>query len=411
MTNLSRRLAGETPPSYDERPTRNPAIHTMSDSPFDELAGLKSSGGATAALDCLAATLLEQHDYHKLFDARMLRRKFELGLPLSRPSSLQDVPEDQRKVVEEAYVEAAREAGELFLKQGDIPAAWMYLQVIREPQSVAAAIEAIPETDEYSPQREQIVQIALYQGVNPEAGLKMMLRSHGTCSSITSLDQVLHSLAPEQREACAKIMVQNLYRDLRGSVLRNVQQRVPTIEPDATLRQLLGGREWLFEGGGYHIDVSHLSSVVRFARNINPPADELDLAIQLCEYGQRLDSRLQYGSEAPFDDYYPAHIAFFKALLNKDRDASLQFFRDKVAAAPDEQSKALPAFVLVDLLIRCGLEDEAVTIAAEHLAHLNDDASFSFAERCAKTGRLDLLRRVAAERNDLVGFTAALLQE
>lgn len=383
----------------------------MPDSLFDQLAALKSSGGPAAALERLADALLERQDYHKLFDARMLRRKFELGLPLSRPASLQDVPEDQRKVVEEAYVAAAREAGHLFLKQGDIPAAWMYLQVIREPQPVADAIAALPETDEYSQQREQIVQIALYQGVHPEAGLKMMLRSHGTCSSITSLDQVLHSLSPEQRDACAKIMVQNLYRDLRGSVLRHVQQRVPTIEPDASLRQLLVGRDWLFADGGYHIDVSHLSSVVRFARNINPPDEELDMAIQLCEYGRQLDPRLQYGSEPPFDDYYPAHIAFFKALLDRDREASLQYFRDKVAAAPDEQNRALPAFVLVDLLIRCGRSDEAVEIAARHLAHLNDDASFSFADLCAETGRLDLLRRAAEERNDLVGFTAALLLE
>lgn len=383
----------------------------MSDPLFDELSTLKASGGATAALDRLAATLLEQQDYHKLFDARMLKRKFELGLPLSRPASLQDVPEDQRKVVEESYVETAREVGGLFLKQRDIPSAWMYLQVIREPKSVAEAIAALPESDEYSQQREQIVQIALYQGVNPEAGLKMMLRSHGTCSSITSLDQVLHSLTPEQRDACARIMVQNLYRDLHGSVLRNVQQRVPTIEPDATLKQLLAGRDWLFEGGGYHIDVSHLSSVVRFARNINPPAEELDMAIQLCEYGRRLDSRLQYGSEPPFDDYYPAHIQFFKALQDQDRDAALQYFRDKVAAAPDEQSRALPAFVLVDLLIRCGRDNEAVELAAAHLAHLNDDASFSFADLCAKTGRLDLMRSAAAERGDLVGYTAALLQE
>lgn len=383
----------------------------MSETPFDQLTALKSSGGAQAALDRLAETLSEQKDYHKLFDARMLRRKHELGLPLSRPSSLQDVPEEQRKTVEEAYVAAAREAGENFLKQGDIPAAWMYLQVIREPQPVADAIKALPATEEYGEQQEQIVQIALYQGVIPEEGLQMMLRSHGTCSSITALDQVLHTLKPEQRESCAKIMVQSLYRDLHGSVLRHVQQRVPTTEPEASLRELIAGRDWLFEEGGYHIDVSHLSSVVRFARNINPPADELEQAVQLCEYGRNLDERLQYGSEPPFDDYYPAHIAFFNALLDKDRDAALQLFRDTIDGAEDEQSKALPAFVLVDLLMRCGRSDEAVTIAAEHLTDLNDDASFSFADLCAETGRLDLLRDVATKRNDLVGFTAALLQE
>src|SRR5262245_13965794 len=96
--------------SYDELANRD--FPPMSDSPFQQLAAERAAGGPAAALDRLTQTLLEQQDYHKLFDARMLKRKFELGLPLARPASLQDVPEDQRKVVEETYVAAAREAGQ-----------------------------------------------------------------------------------------------------------------------------------------------------------------------------------------------------------------------------------------------------------------------------------------------------------
>jgi hypothetical protein len=380
-------------------------------SPFEHIAATLHSAGAPAALDRLADTLREQKLYHKLFDARLLKRKSELGLPLARPSSLQDVPDAQRKLVEETYVAAAREVGELFLADGDIPAAWMYLQVIREPEKVAAAIEALPATGDGDQKSEQIMQIALYQGVNPTKGVRMMLKAHGTCSTITALDHVLHNLSQEQRQACAKVMVRSLYQDLSDSVRRHVQQRVPMVEPDASLRQLIAGRDWLFEGGGYHIDVSHLGSVVRFARSIDAPAEELELALQMAEYGSRLNKQLQYAGEPPFEDSYAAHIEFFKVLLGRDQDQALQYFRDKLAHEPDEQDKPLLAYVLTDLLMRSGRLDEAVDVAAEHLTNLGDDVSFSFAELCAEARRPDVLRRVAERRGDLVGYTAALIQE
>ena len=56
----------------------------------------------------------------------MLRAKYDLKLPLSRPASLQDVPEPLRKTVEETYISAAREAGEGFLSQGDLSSAWTF---------------------------------------------------------------------------------------------------------------------------------------------------------------------------------------------------------------------------------------------------------------------------------------------
>ena len=383
----------------------------MPDQTFLELSRLHESEGAAAALDRLAASLQEQQQYHKLFDARLLKRKHELGLPLVRPASLQDVPDDQRKQVEETYVAAAREVGELFLAQGDIPAAWMYLQVIREPEKVAAAIDALPESGDHSEQAERVMQIALYQGVNPTKGLQLMLRSHGTCSTITALDQVLANLNQEQRQACAKVMVRSLYRDLTESVQRQVQQRVPMLAPGTPLRELLAGRDWIFEGGGYHIDVSHLHSVVRFARSIEAPAEELDLALQMAEYGSRLDAPLQYAGEPPFEEFYPAHIQFFRILLGRETDQGLQYFRDKLESEPDERDKPLLAYVLVDLLIRAGRKEEAVDVAAQYLTNLGDDVSFSFAELCIESGRLDVLRRVNEERGDLVGFAAALIQE
>lgn len=382
----------------------------MNSTAFDEVARLTDSDGPDAALDRLIETVREQRQFHKLFDALLLKRKHELGLPLSRPASLQDVPDEQRKAVEETYLTAAREVGELFLEEGDIPSAWMYLQAIKEPEKVSAALDEVPLPNEYDEKSEQLLNIALYQGANPVRGVQMMLKAHGTCSTITALDQCLHSLAPEAREACAKVMVHSLYQDIADSVRRHVEQRVPMLPPDASLRELIAGRDWLFEGGNYHVDVSHLNAVVRFARSISAPAEELDLALQLSEYGAQLDPQLQYGGEPPFEDFYPAHIQFFKVLLGRETDQALQYFRDKLEAEPDERDKPLLAYVLVDLLMRAERLDEAVDVAEQYLTNLGDDVSFSFADLCRQAGRFDVLQRVTQAKGDLVGFTAALLQ-
>lgn len=376
---------------------------------YDELSQITQKGDSAAAFDKLAEVLKERKDYHRLFDARMLRRKFELGLPLSRPAQLTDVPQDLRKQVEETYIAAAREVGALFLAEGDIPAAWTYLSVIREPQPVADALQAITVPSQTDDKTEELMHIALFQGVNPDKGLAMSLKLHGTCSTITALDQSMPNLKPEQRAACAATMVRTLYADLTENVRRHVEQRMAMVSPDATLRELISGRDWLFEGGNYHIDVSHLNSVVRFARSIEPPAKELDLALQLAEYGVKLEPQLQYPGDPPFDDFYRAHVQFFRVLLDKGRVDALQYFREKLAHEPDKSDKPILAYVLVDLLMRAGQFNEAVDVAAEHLSRVGDESKFSFADLCRQAGRLDVLQKVAREQNDPVTYLGALL--
>lgn len=382
----------------------------MPESLFDDLSTLSTSAGTGAMLDRLIAALRDEGRYHKLFDARMLRRKQELGLPLSRPASLADVPQPQRKAVEETYIEAAREVGQLFLNSGDIPSAWMYYQVIREPAPVRDAIEALPLPTSGDEAADQLVRIALHEGVHPTRGVQMMLRLHGTCSTITSLDQALPNLPQPERRACARIMVQDLYRDLRDNLEREVQRRVAVLPPATPLRDLIAGRDWLFEGGNYHIDVSHLSSVVRFGRSLESPED-LDLALQLAEYGSHLDPQLQYGGDPPFEDFYPAHIQFFRALLNRDRDAAIAYFRDKLEQEPDERDRPLLAYVLVDLLMRSEQLDAAVDVAVEYLANLGEEVSLSVFDLCVQAGRFETLRKTLRDHEDPVGFAAALAAE
>jgi hypothetical protein len=382
----------------------------MADEMYDELLALHQQGQTTAAIERLVAQLRTEKRWHKLFDARLLQRKAELGLPLSRPSSLQDVPQDQRKLVEETYIQAAREVGQAFLTEGDIPSAWMYLSVIREPGPVRQAIDDLPLPTHGDESSEQVIRIALFEGVHPTKGIQMMLKLHGTCSTITSLDQALSNLPQAERRACATIMVRELYRDLRENVEREVQQKLAMLPPDMSLRELIAGRDWLFEKGNYHIDVSHLNSVVRFARSIESPED-LELALQLAEYGTHLDSQLQYGGDPPFEDFYPAHVQFIKALLSRDRDEAIGYFREKLTAEPDERDQPLLAYVLVDLLVRCGAKEEAVDVAAKYLSNLSDDVTLSFFDLCVDSGRFQALRDAMRAKDDPVGFAAALAAE
>jgi hypothetical protein len=383
----------------------------MDQTPFERIELAMAEAGPAAALQQLVNELRGLREWHNLFDALMLQKKCSLGLPASRPTSLHDVPENLRKEVEAAYLLAAREAGEGFLDEGDLPNAWMYFKAIREPEKLAEALEMLPDDQADYEKLDRLIQMALYEGVNPEKGIRLMLKGHGTCSTITALDQILSQLSQQQRSSCAKILVQSLYDELRQTVERAVARRIPMLPPDEPLGKLIQGRDWLFEEGACHTDASHLSSVVRFARSIEPPAEELHLALEMAQYGARLDRQLQYGGDPPFGDFYLAHQHFFRILLNQNREAGLKYFRDQLEAEPDERDKPLFAYVLVDLLVRSGQLDDAVAVAERYLTNLGEEVSISFDELCTEAGRLDVLKRVRREQQNLVGFTSALVRE
>lgn len=379
----------------------------MTDS-FSQLTESKPSGASTV-FDNLLESLKASKDYHRLFDATLMRKKQQLGLPLLRPTSLDDVPSDKRTEFEKTYVEAAREVGKLFLDAGQIANAWLYFRTIREPEPVAKALAAMPSRREPGDDTEELIQVALFEGANPQKGVEWMLRTHGTCSTITSLEQQMSRLPTDDRKRCAAILVKHLYEDLTESVRADVQRRMALAPPADTLREAIAGRDWLFQEGNYHIDVSHLNAVVRFARFLDKSCPELKLAIQLAEYGGHLDPQFQYPGDPPFDEFYPAHRHFFQALLGEKVDEAIAYFKEKLNAEPDEPDKQLIAYVLVDLTSRIGRWDDAVQLAEQYLLNLEDSSSFSFSELCRDAGRMDVLQRVAQSKNDLVTFTAALL--
>lgn len=364
-----------------------------------------------SVLERLIETLTAQKNYHRLFDALLMQQKHAMGLEVLQPTTFDNVPDERKKEFEEAYIEAARKVGNLFLDEKMYSDAWLYFQTIQEPERVSEALSKINPRTVPEDKVEGLIQVCAYEGANPEKGFEIMLQSNGICNTITVFDQMNAQLKPESRKKIAQLLVDQLYTDLVQSLQYHVQQKMPIAPPADNLRELIAGRDWMFEGGSYHIDVSHLNSVVRFARLLSEDDPHLAKVIELCEYGARLDQQFQYPGESPFEDFYPAHLHFFKALVGEenDRNLAIGYFEKKLEMEPDEDDKQMIAYVLIDLLTRLKMNERAIELAETYLSQFEDPNTFSFTSLCRQTNHLDVLQKVARGKGDLVTFAGALL--
>lgn len=383
---------------------------TMSEDAFTELEKLQEQS-PEAVLERLIEALRAQKNYHRLFDALLMKKKQSLGVELLQPTSFETIAETQKKDFEQAYIDAAREVGNLFLEENLYSDAWLYFQTIQEPAPVADALNKINPRTVPEDKVEELIQVSVYDGANPEKGFEIMLAVNGICNTITVFDQMNAQLNPESRKKTVQLLVDQLYSDLVQSLQYQVQQKLPMAPPTDNLRELMAGRDWMFEAGSYHIDVSHLNSVVRFARLLSEDDPCLAQVVELCEYGSRLDDQFQYPGESPFEDFYPAHLHFFKALLGdeNDRNQGIAYFETKLEQEPDDDDKQMIAYVLIDLLTRVHQNDRAIELAEKYLSQFEDPNTFSFTDLCQKTNHLEVLQKVARGKGDLVTFAGALL--
>lgn len=365
----------------------------------------------TTILDAAEKTLIDQGDYHRLFDAKLIRVRHKLGLPLTQPTSLRNIPEMHDAAFRDAYTAAAREVGRLFLHAGQLADAWAYFRTINETDTVRDAIaEKIASLSPESGQEiDELLNLALYEGAHVVEGLKLLLRTHGTCNTVTAMGQVMAQMTPDERRQAAAMMVRNIYSDLQANVRRDIERHQPISNSNASLRELMLGRESLFADGGYHIDVSHLHSTVSFARHLTRGCPELELAIELSDYGARLAEPLRYPGDVPFDDYYVANRHFLRALAGIDTDASMQYFIDRLKQESDPQNQRVIAFVIADLGQRVDRINLALESAAPFLKRLEDPSGFSFATYCVDAKRLDILESSAREDDDVLRLATALL--
>ncbi len=373
-------------------------------------------GGPAAAIDRLVADLDASGDYRALLDALLLKARHELGLSPIAPASTSEIPEPLRSQYEERYVEAIRLVGSKHLAMGDIPTAWAYFRVIGETQPVALAIDEFRPDDDDPDRLGAVIEVAFNHGVHPRRGFELILEHYGTCSAITAFE----GIPPHDelvRVACAERLIDRLHRDLSANVRADIVNRgQPAPTEGSSLAEMIAGRDWLFAEDAYHIDVSHLASVVRMsvmARDHLAIAKAADLA----EYGRRLSPRLQYEGNPPFDRTYDDHRLYLHALLGEHIEEALALFRSRLGEPGtlgedgDSAVATMAAQVLVNLLARLGRLDEAIEVSSEYLAGLADVSLFcpTVAQLCQRARNPARLAEIARHRGDPVQYAIALL--
>jgi hypothetical protein len=381
----------------------NPAL-------YDQLAESLEQNGPASAFATLVASLIEQNELAKAFDALVLQARFECGLPYFQADASTDPGPDVRDKYEEKLVAACRLVGQKFLEQGEIVKAHPYFQTIGDLEPIRQAIESYAST-EADERTEQVIDLALAQGVHPTRGLEIILDRFGTCQAITACEQLLHQFhyRSSVAQGCIRLLVRRLYDELVERVGAEVSSREGPAAAAPSLAVLLHGRDWLCAEGAYHIDTSHLNTVVRMARLL-PACDETVLAIQLCEYGCRLARGYWYADPPPFDEVYSDSLAYFKTLAGVDVEAGLAHFRQKAEQADPEESGALPAEVYVHLLTATGQSAEALAFAAKTLNRGGPCILCpSINDLCHAAGKYDALSELARERDDPVSYLAGLL--
>jgi hypothetical protein len=351
-----------------------------------------------AAFDLLAAKFLAEKQYARLFETRLMRQRQQLGLPLIHNGGLDEIPAGQRPVYEAAFINAAREAGGLFLADGDIPRAWSYFRAIGEPAPVAAAIERVSVSDA-GESAQALIEIAFHEGVHPVRGFALVLAHFGTCRAITYFQQF-----PQRpgRTESLHLLVRTLYGELVQSLRRTIEQNEGLAPATTRVTELIAGRDWLFGEFSYYVDTSHVLAILGFSLELEN-REMLEMALDLAAYGQRLSSQFHYRGEPPFEGYQD-YILYFGALLGRDVDVAVAHFRQKAAAS--DPNDTAPAQAAIGLLVKLGRYPEAIAASLEYLS----DADPALLQMCQTAGDFEQLGRLARERDDLLAYTAAVVQ-
>lgn len=283
----------------------------------------------------------------------------------------------------------------------------MYLRPLGEKEEAAKVIAKIEANED---NLDEIIEITLNEGVDAQRGFSLILENYGLCNSITTFESTLSALPRCDQQATAGILVQHVHKELTDSLRADITQQKGSEPTETTIADLVANRPALFGDHTYHLDTTHLSSTVRFARLLEDK-ELLRLALDLTEYGRRLSSQYQYPGDEPFADHYLSHGLYFQALLGENVDEALDYFRQKTADIDPAEQGTAAIEIYVDLLARVGRYPEAI----EALISLMPDnaqpmgLSPSLIELSKSAGQYESLMEYYQGRGDLLGFAAGLV--
>ncbi|VTR90976.1 Uncharacterized protein OS=Singulisphaera acidiphila (strain ATCC BAA-1392 / DSM 18658 / VKM B-2454 / MOB10) GN=Sinac_1894 PE=4 SV=1 [Gemmata massiliana] len=389
---------------YDPAEPQAPAI---SGAAFDRLKGALAERGPAAAVDELIAELRRAEDFQGLFYALLMKKRIELGVSPFPTGPANELPVHTHEPYEEAIRAAGRHVGELLLARKEYAKAWAFYRMLGEPEPVRAALEAYtpgPDDDVYP-----VIEIAWQNGVLPQKGFDLVLDRHGICSAITMVGGSDLASNSELREYCVGRLATALHEQLTERLKGDLAGRDTPAADGAGITQLVDAHPELFSDDAYHIDTSHLSSVVQMSTYL-PAGPALNYARDLCVYGRKLAPNLQGNNDAPFEENYDDYLAYLNVLAGEKIEEGLARFEAK-AAREAAEGATYAAQVYVNLLLRANRPGEALTAARRFL--LTEDERNLICpgvnELARRTGDFTAMAEAAKARNDAVGFLAGLI--
>jgi len=376
---------------------------------FDSLA---SADDAAQLFSQAAASLVEAGKLHQLFDLRLLEQRHRLGLPLEQRAALDEVPMPQREKLEQAYLQACREVGQLLVERGQAREAWTYLRPAGETDLLR---EWLSRTELKEDNADELIELALYEAIDAERGFAWLLAHRGTCNAITEFDSLAGNLSIADQRACAAVLIRHMHAELLDNLRGHLTRlEKPASESDSIVT-ILAAHPDLLADGAYHIDTSHLSTTVRFARALfsggQPEPKLLSLMIDLATYGSQLAKDLQYPDQPPFEDLYRTHLLLFQAATGADTEPAIDYFRQQAETVSTEYygSSAIEAYLILLALVgqpelAMGEYARLVPVGQSLSAHAP-----SLLQLARQSGAWDRHLEICEERDDAVGYAAGLL--
>jgi hypothetical protein len=376
------------------------------ESTFHDLQTAHRGGGIAAVLECLADHMREQKKYPELFEARKMQVRHRLGLAVDYQDT-GELDEQTGRQLEDGLLAACREVGMLLLHAGQIRDGWVYMRPVGDKAAVAGVLGDLDVNEDNV---DEVIEVALHEGVDARRGYHLVLQYYGTCHAITTLESSGHQLTKSDQRCAAALLVQHVHAELLENLRGDIANQEAAQPSETTLQDLVADRDWLFGEHSYHIDTTHLASTVRIAQILQDEAS-VRQAADLTAYGQRLDQTFQFPGEEPFVDFYPSHGLLFRASLGEDVDRAIEYFRGKAETVDARQQGNMALEVYVELLNRLGRYSEAIEAAIR----LQTDGvqwlgyAPTLMELSKKAGDFDRLLGYCRDRDDLLGYCMGLV--
>ncbi|GEM_PF-742465 len=387
---------------------------------FSAFEAFAKNGNRDKALGNLAEILEEKKQYSAWFEALKMRARHNLGLEIWSGDQDGDLPISVQRQLEDCLVDACQIVGEAMIKDGHIRDGWMYLRPVGDAKRAKQLLHSILPDDDNT---EQIIDVAIGQGVSPAWGFQLTLNRMGTCNAITAYDTQMHSAALTEKQEAAGRLIEHVYDELVSNVKHHLAKTLPIPPGKVSLAELISGRPELFADGGYHIDVTHLSSVLRIGRIVDDSKMQ-QLAIQLCEYGKQLAELFQPPGHLPFEPYFESHRLYYSCLVG-DEDAAqgLDFFKQQRAKATLETKDPTNTFsletqmecteVVVELLVRTHNPEQAIELLIQQLdnsaEHQRSRWTPILFNCCQQAGDFTKLMEYSRKTEDALGFGLAAI--